>query len=226
MHLIPLLFKKIIQPPRFKYIKRWSTGNADLMVLDIGCGSRSCELTKQWLQVREYHGVDKEVWQGDEASYLGIDRFFPADLETSNLGGIPDGFYDVLIVSHVIEHLTNALPTLRRLSMKVRSSGVIYIESPTLRTINFPSAIGFLNFYDDPTHKRIYFDSEIVPLLQECGFKVTYAGYRRDWVRVVFLTPLAILLNALFYIPIRRKLCAYGLWDALGVARVWVAIKM
>lgn len=64
---------------------------------------------------------------------------------------------------------------------------MIYIEYPSARSTKFPSMKGALNFYDDPTHCRIYTLDEIESLLLEKSFKILSSGVRRDWVRIVLL---------------------------------------
>jgi SAM-dependent methyltransferase len=224
MNRIPLLFKKIIPPPRFAYIKKFSKNN-DLNVLDVGCGSNSNELSRLWLKVKQYDGIDKEQWNGDANSYLGIENLYDIDLESTELLEIQDNFYDVIILSHVIEHVANGLNIISILTKKMKSGAVIYIETPSSRTINFPSAVGFLNFYDDNTHRKLYFDSEVIPILQNNDCIVRFCGFRRDWIRIILISPVSIFLNLFYFIPFKKTLCSWGMWDLLGVARVWVGQK-
>jgi 2-polyprenyl-3-methyl-5-hydroxy-6-metoxy-1,4-benzoquinol methylase len=218
----------IICPSRLnflrKYFKKINYSNK-LKVLDVGCGSRSSHLTRRWLNVETYHGIDKTKWNDDNFSYECIDRLFELDLESQSLDLIPNNYYDVVIVSHVIEHLYNGVQVLDSLISKLTKNGIIYVESPSYRTLNYGSAIGFLNFYDDLTHKKIYFDSEIVSLFQSNGLRVIKSGFRNDWMRIIIFSVPAIILNLIYWIPIRRRLCSWGLWDLLGVCRVWVAVK-
>jgi len=224
MNKIALYFKKVISPPRFVYIKRFAI-KSELNVLDVGCGSNSSELSRLWLKIKQYDGIDKEHWNGDSDSYTGIDNLFNIDLEFTGLLEIEDDFYDVIILSHVIEHISNGLDIISILTKKMKPGGIIYIETPSCRTINFPSAVGFLNFYDDKTHKKTYFDSEIIPILQMNACIVRFFGYRRSLIRMLLISPIAILLNLFYFIPFKKTLCSWGLWDLLGVSRVWIGQK-
>lgn len=218
------LFKKVFAPYRFKVL-RGLVGTRSLKVLDVGCGNDSCRLTRHWLNVAEYHGIDREYWHGAETEYGGIDKLYILDLENSALDDVPDEAFDVIIASHVVEHLSDGLATLKQLVSKLAIGGVIYVETPSHRTINLPSAIGFLNFYDDPTHKRVYSRFAIADVFFERKLRVLQCSYRRDLFRLIFFTPVAVLVNCLYTIPFRRRFFGTGLWDLLGVATVVVGQK-
>lgn len=222
---IPLLVKKIFIPTKLVPARR-IFGRKKITILDIGCGNESFEITRRWLNIKIYHGVDKEYWHGREDDYKKMDQVFFIDLDQpGSLSKVSGSGYDVIIMNHVVEHLTRGYEVVAELFDKLSPGGVIYIETPSERTLNYPSAIGFLNFYDDPTHKRIYPITRLVEVAMEAGIKVICFGVRRDWKRVILLSPCAIIWNLFFSLPVRRKLDARGLWDLLGVANYMVAQK-
>ncbi|MEI7974042.1 MAG: class I SAM-dependent methyltransferase [Bdellovibrio sp.] len=223
--MLKIWIKKLLAPPRLKALRRQFGLNQKIRILDVGCGNDSCALTRYWLNVQEYHGVDREHWQGRELDYKRMDQLFFLDLEKSDLREIPDLFYDALIMSHVIEHLKCGEEVLFKLLPKLKTRGVIYIETPSELTLRYPSAEGFLNFYDDPTHQRLYPIDNLNRLLSERNFTVLRSGYRRDWARILLLSPLALFLNLFWFLPVRRKILASGLWDLLGVAKFSLAQK-
>lgn len=216
--------KKILIPTKLRYAAKALHGRA-ATVLDVGCGNNSCQITKKWLNIGEYHGLDKELYGGLESDYRQMDKVFIADLDESGLSEVPNGTYDFVIMSHVIEHLQNGLRVLDNLSPKLKVGGYIYIETPSYRTYNYPSADGFLNFYDDPTHVRVYDIHDVVDRLAMNGFRILKFGVRRDLARCLLLAPPMILLNIFFWIPFKRRLNVQGLWDVLGVATFAFAVK-
>ena len=140
-------------------------------------------------------------------------KFYELDLTTLDFREIPDAFFDVIILSHVIEHLHNGDEVLRNLLRKLKQEGYVYIEFPSSRSTRFQSKKGTLNFYDDPTHCRIFTVEEISNILVENQFTVLRSGTRRDWMRV-FLTPVKIVYTKLTlgYVP------GGVFWDILGFA--------
>ena len=54
------------------------------------------------------------------------------DLSTEPLTPIPDHFFDVIVMSHVVEHLPNGLEVIRGLTQKLKSGGRFYLEFPSL----------------------------------------------------------------------------------------------
>jgi 2-polyprenyl-3-methyl-5-hydroxy-6-metoxy-1,4-benzoquinol methylase len=223
---IPMWIKRVIKPARITRIQEalGKRKGDPLRILDVGCGAYVMN-TKAWFNVLEYHGVDRQMSSGLEHLYSNLNKLFFVDLETPDLADVPDRYYDLIILSHVIEHLSNGLEVIELITSKLARGGCIYIESPSQRTINFPSAIGFMNFYDDPTHTRLYFDDEIIHVLQKSYLRVLYTGYRRTWARAILVPPLSIVLNLFYFLPVKRRISSWGLWELLGIARVWVAVR-
>ena len=222
---IDLLVKKILTPYKFRLIKKEIKRNK-LIVLDVGCGARACEITKMSIDTKRFDGIDKNYWHGDKKSYEGIDNFYQIDLETETLDKITNEFYDVIVVSHLIEHIRNGEQVIKELCKKLKIGGVIYIETPSLKTINLPSGEGFSNFYDDHTHIRIYSPMEILKTLNFSEMKILKFGIRRDLTRIILLSPFAIIFNIFYYLPFKRRFYAKGLWDLLGIAQFWFAKRV
>ncbi len=194
------------------------------VILDAGCGNHFPSIIKQWLPLCTYHGIDRDRDNLDQADKLACDAFFEADLEISDLSFTKNNFYDGIILSHVLEHITNGEALIKQLYEKLKPGGFIYIEVPSERSLRLPSGIGTLNFYDDPTHVRFYSRAEIFCILEENNFEVIKAGVRRNWIKAIF--------SPLFYAPLQLKtlikyrcLNARGLWDLLGFAEYVLAKK-
>ena len=226
MNIIDLFAKKIVKPYRFRLIKKHVRGQNLLNVLDVGCGARAAEITRNSILVKRYDGVDNQVWHGDEKSYQNIDNFYKLDLEVDDLIEIPNDFYDIVILSHVIEHIANGEQVIERLCTKLKVGGVIYVETPHPRTFNFPSGVGFSNFYDDATHKRIYFSHDILNLMLSIDMKVLGYGTRRDKFRIKLFALPILVFNLIYYLPFKKKPFVKGLWDTLGVAQFWFAKRV
>ena len=223
--MLSVLIKKVLCPTKLQAARK-RFGKDPIKVLDIGCGNRSCEVARHWLNIKEYVGVDREYWNGDKAGYEGIDRIVFTDLEDNpTLAEIEEETFDLIILNHVIEHLRNGEALLNSLHRKLRPGGMIYVETPDIATLNYPSAIGFMNFYDDPTHQRVYEVRALVAEMMRIGFAVNYFGRRRDWRRLILFSLPMLLFNLLYSLPFKRSLDARGLWDLFGVASFVVATR-
>jgi 2-polyprenyl-3-methyl-5-hydroxy-6-metoxy-1,4-benzoquinol methylase len=212
--------RAVFKPFRFKVLPRSLLKRRGLRVLDVGCGSHSPTITKKWLGQCEYHGVDRALYRNDAEDVEAMDRFYELDLDNDDLERIPDNHYDLVLFSHVIEHLNDGERVLRELASKVRSGGYMYVETPSPRSLSLPSMTGTLNFTDDPTHVRLYRAEEIANTLLQAGLHVLHAGTRRDWLRVA-LTPIAFPLRYAF----QREKAAADLWDIMGFATYALALR-
>jgi SAM-dependent methyltransferase len=177
-----LIKSSILVPTRLKILKR-NISTSQFALLDIGCGSHSASLTKKYFPSCDYYGVDRtREYFNDPRDFSLMRQFYQIDVSTLNFDALPDSFFDVVIMSHIIEHLQNGPEVIRALMSKVKPGGLIYVEYPSKRTTRFPSMRGTLNFYDDPTHCRQYDLGELSALFLTLGCTVVEAGIRRDWV--------------------------------------------
>ena len=79
---------------------------------------------------------------------------------------------------------------------------------------------GSLNFWDDPSHVRIYSPEELSGVFRSTGMTVVRAGTRRDPARLL-LTPMLALYQRwrLGYVP------GGVFWDLFGFAETVTAMK-
>jgi len=185
-------------------------------MLDVGIANGSVGLAKQWFPKCEYYGLDITDEYLTEQDKSAIREFFLADLETDDLARLPDAFFDVIVMSHVVEHLKNSLTVVGKLAHKLAPGGYFYLEFPSVRSLNLPEARHTLNFSDDPTHIRIYDVREIANTLMDNGLRIVRGGRRREWSRI-FLSVLSLPLQLLIYLR-EGRLYGIGLWDLMGFA--------
>ena len=218
------MFKDIIaylsMPYKFKFFKQFM--GTECNILDVGCGNHSPLKTKQYFKHCIYHGVDKEKYNLDDIDTKIMDNFFKIDLDKNlkKIALIKNNYYDIIIVSHVIEHLHNGIEVIKNLISKIKPGGLIYVEYPRMKTVHFPSMKGTLNFYDDPTHVKLYTINEIKNILIKNKLHIIKYGVRRDKVRIV-LSPILIFYTRLRY----KSFLAYTFWDLLGFSEFIVAMK-
>jgi len=197
-------------------------------ILDVGCGNHSPKNTKRYLPRCEYHGVDIRRMNRDAEDDRCMDRFFDVDLNfPAQLAVIPDGSYDVVICSHVLEHLDKPYVVAGKLAEKVNVGGMLFFEVPSVRSLRLPRAAdgwlgvrGCLNFFDDDTHKTLVDIDDVAEVVVLKGLTVRRVGPRRLWRRV-FLLPLYVAAC----VAVKGFVPASVLWDVMGFARILVAVR-
>ena len=209
-----------IKPLKIKLAEKYLT-KKDLNILDIGAGSHSASITKKWLPECNYTGVDLEgSYNNDDSDFNAMDTFIAMDLTKLEFSKIPEGKYDLIVMAHVIEHLHNGDKVIEGLLSKLETGGIIYIEFPSARSVNFPSKRETLNFHDDPTHCRIYTVKEVSGILEQNKFSVLAAGVRREILNILVM-PVKII-----YQRITKGYVRGGVyWDYYGFAEYVCARK-
>jgi len=216
----------------FEYPHRFVATRARLhkpgaAVLDVGCGNHSPSLTKAYFPTCVYHGIDRDdSWNLDPRDVAAMDRFFRIDLDQPDaLAVVPDGAYDVVMCSHLLEHLASPEETALQLARKLRPDGLLFLEVPSRRSLRFPRAAqgwfrirGVLNFYDDPTHREIVDLGRVGARLRAVGLEVDETRPRRLWRRILLL-PAYVVAGLILrgYVP------ATVVWDVTGFAELVVA---
>lgn len=213
------LFSILKRPVRFDYIGRYNRIGGRFRILDVGCGNHSASITKAYYPTAEYHGLDIDrSYNNSRSDEMAMDRFYPINLDEPDMDQIPDSYYDIIIVSHVVEHLQDGLGVLGGLVPKLVRGGIIYVETPHPRSLNLPSMKGSLNFHDDESHVRIYPASDISARLADSGCDILCTTTRRSLKRII-LTPVHCF-NSLIR---DGYVSGSAFWDILGFASVVVA---
>ena len=210
----------LITPPKFRFIHSLFK-NQTFNLLDVGAGSHSATKTKAVFPNCNYHGIDiTRSYENDDADFKAMSGFYEMDLTQLQFSTIPENYFDVIMMSHIIEHLHNGDKVIEGLLSKLKKGGYIYIEYPAERSIRLPKMKRTLNFYDDPTHVRIYTVKEVEAVLQPHGFSILKSGTRRYWPYIVLL-PFTIVTETIKYGFVPGGV----FWDVLGFAEFVFAKK-
>jgi hypothetical protein len=142
-------------------------------ILDIGIANNSYYEFKKIYPSSVYHGVD--YIKGD-IKFNKDDRFILANLESPDALRDLSPIYDMIIINHVLEHLTSGKEVFIRLLNLLAPGGVLYAEFPSIRTAQERKTKSSYHFHDDATHKQFYIVEELANLAILSGCKVISCG--------------------------------------------------
>jgi SAM-dependent methyltransferase len=94
-----------------------------------------------------------------------------------------DGGFELMVASHVIEHLDEPVKLVEEMARLLRPGGLVWLEAPSelscvARSSDDAEDHRFENFWDDPTHKRPYTPGALYRLMLSAGI------YPWAWGRV------------------------------------------
>lgn len=206
--------------PKFYYLQKFYD-KKPFALLDVGSGNHSASKTKKLFPDCEYHGIDlQKDFNNDESDFEAMSAFYEMDLTKLNFDVIPNDYFDFIRMAHVIEHLHNGDDVIKGLLPKLKKGGYIYIEYPGIKSTKLPSMEGTLNFYDDPTHVRIYSVKEVSGVLTSQHFTIISSGTRRN-LAFLMAMPFSIAGSLIK----GKKVQGNMLWDLLGFAEFVLAKK-
>jgi len=209
------------QTPKFHFLNK-AVGNKEFNLLDIGSGNHSPSKTVALFPRCSYYGVDlNKDYNYNDKDTLALKGFYEKDLTRLEFDDIPNNFFDFVMMAHIIEHLYNGDKVLELLAKKIKKGGHIYIEYPGQKSTTLPSMYGTLNYYDDPTHVRIYSVEEISNVMKGLGFEILSSGVRRSWYYI-----LSLPLNLLTYKLRGKRITGALFWDLYGFAEYVYARKV
>lgn len=198
---------------KFSFLKR-SFNNRHFRLLDVGSGNHSASRIHAIFPNCEYYGLDMDkTYNNNPEDFEAMKDFYELDLTKLDYGIIPDSYFDGIWMSHVIEHLPNGDNVVSKLLQKLKPGGFFYLEYPGKKSTKLPSMYGSLNFYDDPSHVRIYSVTELTKVFQEANCIIVKSGTRRNWF-YIFGMPFHMIKSLLQ----KRKLEGHIFWDLLGFA--------
>ena len=191
------------------------------VILDIGCGNESSIFYKSISSMIVIDGVDIQDYNQTAKSknlyrkYLisNPDKFaeFINSLDTQ---------YDAVISNHNLEHCDNPRAVLEAMINVLKPDGRLFLATPSLKSLSFPSREGTLYFFDDNTHNKPITFEIIEPVMSHFGVYIekSHNGYRPYVWRFIgfILEPISSL---------KRKVLL-GTWDFWGFELiVWAKKK-
>jgi len=200
--------------------------NADLLtsapvkgtVLDVGCFD--------FTQMKQAAGLNRP-----DLHHSGVDYSAPAtipegfDFRLADLNKNPipfaDDQFDVVVASHIIEHLMQPVTFFGECLRVCKPGGRIYVACPSERSLmlrGFPfdwDKFHSTSFFDDPTHLgRPFSPQSLWRLARYYSCQPVEAGYQTSWtcrLLLPILIPLAIILR-------KGWIYEYALTGAVGWA--------
>jgi SAM-dependent methyltransferase len=136
-------------------------------VLDYGCGDCSSLLEIEAMGA-EPHGVEVDPTVRDLASALGL----RVHVGTIDQLPQPDGFFDMVTLSQVIEHVTDPENLLRGLHAKLKPGGTLVLTTPNSRSLTRQLLGRRWLHWHIPFHQNHFNADALGRLLDRVGFRV------------------------------------------------------
>lgn len=164
-------------------------------VLDLGClGFAVYQLAKNFERADlSHYGVDYCVPESVPDSFT----FLQANLNSDKLP-FPDDYFDLVVASHIIEHLRDGIGFVEECLRITKQAGTLYITCPSEKSLR-PSGFPFdhhlmfsTSFFDDPTHVgRPYSPASLDRLARYFSCEPMECGYYRSW-KAILLYPILV----------------------------------
>jgi len=167
---------------------------ADAQVMDYGCFGWTVYATAKMLGRHDVRHSGTDIAPPPQVPE-GAD-FFLTDIQTNKIDCTDDAF-DLVVASHVLEHVAQPIDLFAELVRICKPGGRIYIETPSDRSAHVkassdPEGHAFLSFWDDPTHVRPWTPGAFYRLAVSFGCRPLACRYMGSWYDAV-LYPLRLL---------------------------------
>lgn len=140
----------------------------DGAMLEVGCAAGDLlERVVQTGTAATVHGIDVSAEACARARDRGLDVFHGTldEFET-------DQRYDLIFMSHVIEHVLDPVETIVKVTALLKPGGVLYLETPNVRSLDariWKRRWGLIHY---PRHLYLFDRGTIVRLLETGGLRV------------------------------------------------------
>lgn len=199
--------------------------NKNATILDVGClGFRQYETSmKLNLRQQKHYGIDLPKKCSHPKNFI----YKQTDLNKKKIP-FDNDFFDLVVASHIIEHVNNPLELFSELIRVCKPGGYIYVEAPSERALCMPGMpfkheqFCSLSFYDDPTHlSRPWSPQSLYRLTKYYGCDPIESNYITS-LKIRILSPLL-----LFYAIMLKDACLLEntCWKTVGWCSYLIARK-
>ncbi len=145
-------------------------GSGKIRILDIGCGAGDFLANLNSARFEKY-GVEINP-QGCKKCTERKLNVRAAELKDAQFNS---GYFDVITMWHVLEHLNNPLDVLREARRILKAKGILIISTPDTDSLGFKYGLKNWFHLDSPRHLILYNYNSLSLLLERAGFKAEYS---------------------------------------------------
>ena len=163
---------------RFKsLIERAAPGDGPVRVLDVGCADgRLLTWYREAVPGRtiETYGIDigeAAVERAKQAGHIAVAGRFEVDTE------LPDGTFDLIVASHVIEHVADPIGFAQRAAVLLKPGGLFMFATPNVDSADVRRFGRFWGGWHFPRHWTMYDPNSAEQLADQVGLTVEQVGY-------------------------------------------------
>lgn len=176
--------------PIFTFIRKWLMGVALTpqyvsggKLLEIGCASGARLLYLRRLGWERLYGIELMPAAAAQAREAGFE-VVSGQIE-EKLSSYPDGFFDVVVTSMVLEHLVNPFSVVDEVAKKIKPGGEFLFSTVIRDSLDFKLFGDYWPNFDFPRHMVYFSMSDILGMLKEhfevldCFYQTATADFSR-----------------------------------------------
>ena len=137
--------------------------NKGLKILDIGSGLCNYYPDNVIESKNFYYAFDLSDELRELIEKRGI-TFLKGDLLKDKLA-FKENYFDIIICSHVIEHIEDPSNILFEINKLLKISGILFLKTPDIKVVKW-------NFFNDFTHKKAYTKNSLLEQIDSDSLKV------------------------------------------------------
>ena len=166
--LQPLLVKFFSKQSTYGWGERFPKYKKDGFALDIGCGNGS-----QLSYLKHYGWKVVGVDLSEEAAKVAKKNFgidvYVGELETLPY---PPNTFDFVNMSHVLEHVTSPVDTLKKVKELLKPGGIVYAEVPNYESFTRKLSKEHWFAWETPRHLFMFSPQTLERVFKESGLKI------------------------------------------------------
>ena len=165
---VPLLNYFLMRAVRFIPVPK---RNSELTLLDVGCGRGDFLMRSQYCGYLA-SGIDFDPETINIANKRGLSA------KVCEIQDLPEDVkYDVIILSHVIEHVKDPLAMLREIHLRLKVGGYFYIATPNYNSAGRKTFGKYWRGCDVPRHFHFFNMEKLEFILKDVGFSRVERAY-------------------------------------------------